>query len=942
MGDGTDKTTASSKVQPFKLPEEQEPETPATAQDAATERSRTDTDIRPPEKRTAGEIPPSDAVVEPKQTFTQRALDETQRRAEKAEATPAKPISDLEWRTALNTSMTGLLELKLYDLQIGALKDRTDAVSVVERMAKQKERDAKVEEIDKSFQVALKDIQTRATDGDTSVLRARTSAEKIVEEKTAVLAKLKGLGFNSAAELQGDNLKTTILTDAVRNGSDTPAQKLLTHLAVLEVSLEDTLDQASQAISRKQLPFRVAMEYANFVCKERNGVYNDSNDGNRPKTALDLLKAVTTAEMIARKGDVAIDQATKQEAKNISEVVDKKDNPMIALLQARAEKDPVRQLEQLRHAAFLADQKAVSPEVCQRKIAELKDQLLEPAVKADVVKAHELEVQMTAWESLSHSRGLTNAVLAGAILEKEPPDFAAARDTLLKAGKDPIGAQNYRDALGQPLFSTMMLVALAGEKVDMQALKEGRDVESLKTIQTQISDAATLAAKAAQKSEAANNQPDEAKRAALLNEAIALGNQSIQQAHALTKAFGGQDKEALQKQLDLLKQKPEAERTVEEKQMLGFLEGLHQLAGMEAATKVSVASWNTALGNGAAAEAMLKDVEQNHPEFFDGKDDVFRNQYKEMKDVAHSVAVDREIDEMHSANPWKYCRRLGKWATDNWKMVAFGTACIVAAGIVGICTLGAGAPVSAGIIAWGIGAGMVAGTLTGGALQYASGKESFGVGCVKALPYAASGAVVGAGIGATAGGFLVGAATPTFWGVTATGAKLGFAGGSLWNIGSVAEGYQKGRYDHWHEAATDYGTGVAAWTAGGALAGGSAYYAVGGLAGIAGGGTKAAIAWNVGKVGLNSAALIGTKPLTDSGHNLLNFGVAKATGTMPRYAFQGALNMTDDMAREQKRLYLENLAAPKAKPEVKVVAPQVEEKSTYDPEKGVDLKSFLK
>ncbi len=940
-----------------------EPESPKTVETAATNKALSETNGAGPPKSDVVTSKP-ETTVEPK-TFNDKALEETNAKpSEKAEAAARKAPSTLEWRMDITNAMTGLVELKALDqglVELKALdkglveqlKGKVVEGKVVEVSEKQrveiekqrveiekrqvelvKQQKEMIETVDQSFQKSLPYIREKATAADAQLFVTVSKHADTEKEIAEVREKLK---LAPGTKLEGDELKNRVL-----NETDSATQKLLTRLAVLHEVQQDTEMQAGREIDYKHLPFRAGIEYAKFVCKHKDGVYNDITDGQTPKKAIDLLRSVCTAEMMARGGDVALKEASAQETKNIRSVVDNKINPMIALQTAMDEKDPVKKLEQLRHAAALADSKDVAPELCKQKIEEIKKQLADPEVKKDIVEARNLEIKMTAWESLSHAQGLTNVALAAALLDKEPQDFAAARDALLKASKDTLGANSLLDQRGVPLFGTLMLVSLAGVKTDMQAVKEGKDVESLKTIQTQIATSVKLAQEASAKSTLAQNETNEDRKAALLNEAISLGNQAIQQSHALKVAFGGQDADALKRQIDTLNQKPEAQRSKEEKATLEYLSGMHALAGLNGDMKSAVASWNTTVGNGAAALSLLSDLEQNNPEYFAGKPDGFNAQYKDMKDTAQSVATDREIDEMSWYNPWKHCRRLGKFCTDNWKVLAFGAACLAAV-VVTAATFGAGAPLGAAIIGGAV-VGLAAGTLVGGGLQYASGRTGFVEGCVTALPYAAAGAAVGsgaayyfapiAGMGAaTAGGF---------WATAAAGAKLGFAGGALWNIGTVKEGYDRGRYDTWKDAALEYGTGVGKWTLGGAMLAPSLVGVGSAAVGLAGGGTRMAIAGNLGKVAGNGLGAWFTPSLANGAQDLSLTLVGKA-GYVPRFHIQDHYRLGDEEARQEIAKYYAHQDAPPpvvVTPEVKVEEPELP--STYNPDEEVDLTKFRK
>ena len=86
-----------------------------------------------------------------------------------------------------------------------------------------------------------------------------------------------------------------------------------------------------------------------------------------------------------------------------------------------------------------------------------------------------------------------------------------------------------------------------------------------------------------------------------------------------------------------------------------------------------------AKGDGHAAKNLLDDLEKNHPDYFAGKDDTFKAQFKELKDGANSLAEDNDIDKKSWWNPTKYIDKAWKFCKDNAKWIAFGCAAAIRA-----------------------------------------------------------------------------------------------------------------------------------------------------------------------------------------------------------------------------------------------------------------------
>jgi hypothetical protein len=274
-----------------------------------------------------------------------------------------------------------------------------------------------------------------------------------------------------------------------------------------------------------------------------------------------------------------------------------------------------------------------------------------------------------------------------------------------------------------------------------------------------------------------------------------------------------------------------------------------------------------------------------------------------MKDSASSMAEDQDIDGKAWYNPGKYLDKAWKFCKDNAKWIAFGVAAAVAVGVT-IATAGAGAPVGLAILA-GAGAGLVGGTVIGGGLELASGRETNVLSAAwKVAPYAAAGGVGGAlggyffapaGLAALGGEAAVSslgvASGSGFLATTGAGFATGTASGALWNAGKIRDGYEVGKYDNWKEAATDWGTGTLAWGVNGALAATPLKWGAQGVGGLraayaAGNLSKGVIAMEGAKIASAGMTMYGFPSTTEGLHTLGNVEAASISGYTPRWLGQ--------------------------------------------------------
>jgi hypothetical protein len=816
----------------------------------------------------------------------------------------------VDWRKELQTAFQGIQELK-------KLEGKTDPES------QQRVREL-TDRVDIAFQQALPMIRDNATQADAGVLGKAMQFTNMDQERKQILQEL---GFPPNAQLQGDDLKNAILNapnDALRNK--------LTQLETLNEMQALTANQAGQQLELRHLPYRVGLEYANFLSEYRpNGITADIRNPQQVYSALDVLLSVNSPEMQAAGGGEAIRRASDRQAENANQILPADENPLVYLQTALTSQNPTEALAAAKKAAELAE--GINPADAQKKVEELKAQL---NGVTDATQQQNLQQQIMAWDALSHSGAVANPALGRLLMTQQPPDWDGARAALLKASKDSVGAMLVLDERGQPIFTSLMMLSMTKGDQSMVQKIEGAG----QTLQ-----------QAQQKAAEAEREQNDEKKKQLLEEASRLGNEAIQQSKLLSQAFGGKTGQELASQIAELEKKPENQRSEEDKFTLEFLKQIKQLGEMEAGAMASVASWDMARGDGRAAERLLNDLEQNHPEFFAGKDETFRNQFKELKNGASSLAEDQDISEMSNWNPLKWGRKAWKFCEDNAKWIAFGVAAAVAVGVT-IATAGAGAPVGLAILA-GAGAGLVGGTVVGGGLEWSSGRENnLWDGMKRAAPYAAAGAAVGSGgayffapAGAAAG---LGVAHG-FFGTLGAGFATGTAGGAFWNAGKVRDAAELGKYDNWQEAATDWGTGTLAWGANGALAAAPLSWGAKGLWTLKGAHAAGELTTRVmvgegikvAGAGLTAATF---PNLVNGAHTWFNWEATKVTGHLPRWLGNtagltneqiAAFNETGGRVQETGTLPPETQAPPQQRIEQPVQPQPQQVERTADP--GVQI-----
>lgn len=798
----------------------------------------------------------------------------------------------VDWRKELETASKGLVELARLEKSGINDSNREQARQLVDA-------------VDMSFQKALPYLRENATQADAAVFGKAMQFQNIQQDREQIYAEL---GIPKGTKVEGDQLANAILNapnDAVRNK--------LTQLETLNELERATVGQTAENLNVRALPYVAGLKYAEFLEKWRpNGITASYDNPTNVYSSLDVLRTVNSAEMQAAGGRDAITRAGDKQADNANQVIPAEKNPLLYLQQAMQMQDPKEALAAVQKAAQLAD--GINPDDCKKKIEELKGQM----AGADPTKQQELQQQIAAWDSLSHAGGLSNTMLGRMLLTQQPPDFDGAKAALLKASKDAAGANMMIDERGNPMYTTLMMVALTKGDQSMVQKIEG---------------VGKAAQDAQQKAAEAEKEQDEDKKKQLLDEATRLGEKAIQESKVLTQAFGGKNGQDLQKQIDELTKKPENQRSEEEKFQLAFLQQVKGLGDLEASTMASVASWDMAKGDGHAAKALLEDLEKNHPEFFAGKDDTFKNQFKELKDGAASLAEDQDIDSKAWYNPMKYVEKAWKFCKDNAKWIAFGVA-VVGAAAVTIATAGAGAPVGLAILA-GAGAGLVGGTVVGTGLELASGREKNVLSAAwKVAPYAAAGGAAGAlgayyfapaglaALGGEAATTTLGVASGSgFLGTMGAGAVTGTASGAFWNFGKVRDGMAVGKYDGFGEAATDWATGTAAWGVNGAMAGFPIKWGFQGAAALGAGGlSRGAMIWGGSKVAFNAGVGYMQMPgLSEIPQQYANAKIAAWTGHTPRWMGQAA-----GYSSEEVRMLNEQEAA-RRNGEVQEEQPQVQE-----------------
>lgn len=879
----------------------------------------------------------------------------------------------VDWHKELKVATTGLKELQ-------SLDGKNDPESNARRATL-------VDQVDMAFQKTMKHMTGDATQADVDLIGNGRGYDEIHLAKQNLMAKL---GLDPDQPLSKDQLDQL----SFQNPQDTTWNTAVKMLKDLSAQEQQIATQAGQNLDLRILPERVALEQANFLDKYRqNGITADIDDYTKPISSLDIVYAVTNRpEFMAMGGREAVQRAGDKAADNINNVIPADQNPMLAMFQTAQSAQgmtPEQILASAKHATELADK--VNPQDAQKKMDELRAQLSQSENANDPQKAATLQQQIKAWESLSHAQGATNAFYAQVLLQQQPPKYDEARQALLKASGDPIGSMMITDNKGQPVYTSMM----------MTALTQGKGPQMVDA----ITKTGELMEQAQKKAAEADKEKDDGKRKKMMDEAIKLGNEAIQQAGTLSNTFGkGVGKEletsaaALDKKIKdeekaLTKDgrqmtEEEKQRLQQEKFELEFLQQLRQLGQNQENMMLQVASWHMAKGDGHAAQDMLNDLDKNHHDFIDSRnktDEHFKDKFEQLKDGAASLAEDNDIDGMSDWNPLKWGRKGLKWCEDHAKWIALGVA-LVAGAAVTIGTLGAGAPVGAAIIGGalvGFGAGAIAGTAA--SWQFGHGRDGLVESFTKVAPYAAAGGTIGAvggyffapaigvsSLGAVAteagvvgtGTFTQGVALAAPWYAQMGAGALTAGSGALFaKGGDTYENWKVGKYDNWKEAAADYGAGVAGWAATGAVL---APAGVGLSSAFLGGGRVAATevakqgtfnylrqaaGSKVGSVAIGGLTAYQAPKINEGMYMLANEGYAVASGHPQRWLLQarGASQTQIDAYREEQAAAEQQQQQPVQPVEQQPQQPQqpaqevqrTAEPSTYDPNKGVSWDNYI-
>ena len=737
-----------------------------------------------------------------------------------------------------------------------------------------------IAQTDAAFQKAWPTLQDNGAKGAAELISKPTQMAEIQQQRQQLDVDLKKAGVPEGVALAGDALKNAIL-----NAPSDEMRSKLTRIETLKEMEQLTANGAAQNMADKAIPIYAGLKYADFLETWKNGVTRaaDAPAGTPPISSLDVLLAVNSHEMQAMGGREAVSRAGDTQARNANQVIPADKNPLAFLQAAIAAQSPQDALTNAQKAAELA--KNIKPEDCQQHVKDLTAQM---NAAGDAATKDGLAQQIKAWQSLEHSSGLSNTILGRVMMAQQPPDLEGARKALLTAASDPVGANMMLGQDGQPIYNQLLMAALT--KGDGSVVNK-------------IQEAGQTFQRAQQLAQEADKEKNDDRKKQLLDEATRLGGQVIEQSKLLKDSFAGKTGADLQKELDDLnakaKKNPDGKPTPEEQEKIAFLSQIQGLGQLQSQAIAATASWDMAKGDGHAAQDLLNQLNQNdHPEFFVGKDDTFKAQLQDMGQKAASLAEDQDIAAKAWYNPMKYLEGAYKFCKDNAKWIAFGVALVGAAAIT-IGTAGAGAPVGAAIIA-GAAGGFIGGAVVGGGLEYASGRaKNLGEGMWNVAPYAAAGGAAGAlgayyfapaaltALGGEAAGTSLGVASG-FFGNLGAGFVTGTASGALWNAGTVRDGYRVGKYDNWKEAAMDWGTGTAAWGVNGALFAAPIFRLGGaGIAELAG--TRALTSaaakplFNLAVGGMSAYAF----PKTAEGlHTVGNLEMVSVTHEMPRWLGQ--------------------------------------------------------
>lgn len=760
------------------------------------------------------------------ETTTPVGLEQARRQiagGDRIDATRVADDGQLTWQTSLPKALEIVEKLKTMDRNDPAYAQTRDL-----GMA--------------HFEVVLSQLPQVADTAETNLYAKGMKFQDVQKEKTQIHTELAQLGVPNADKLTGDAFDNLLL-----NTDNAQVGERLVHLKTLRELERLTTEQAGQAMTVKNLPYKVAMEAANYLSDHyQYGAARSQFAPDQLLTAYGILNAVTSPEMMAAGGQQQMKEVQQQQALQIS-VVPQDKNPIAALVAAQNPNATVEEkIAQAKRAEELA--RDLPPDYAKKQIEELTNKLK----TASGPDAERLNAEIAQWKDIEHAPAMAQILQGQGLLAMKPPKFAEARDMLLKASNDSVAVNAFKDGRGQSLYNQALMLSMT----DGDPTKVGQA----------LTESGTLYQQAAEKAYKASETQDAEQKKKLLQEARDLGTQAMQKAAVVRQGLGGQDAEALNKQLKELEKKPEDKRTEEEKATIKLLQEARDYGALEGKIRLSIAAWDMARGDGNAAKEMMKDFQDQNPEFMATKDGAFNEQLKDLQQSAKELAEDQnraadweriKNDDRSWLNPgklWDAGKNRGgavvDFLQDNAKWVAFGVA-VAAGAVISVGSAGTlAAPVA---IALGVAGGALIGGAAGVALEATNGRRDFGESVAYIAPYAVGGAIAGAtgGFALSTGG--AGTVAATWGGKLTWGAGMGASSSFSTALGDVHQGYKRNNYDSWDQAASEVlakttigaGIGVLTLPMGGmatgwantAMGAGGRHMAIRGLAGLGAAGT---------------------------------------------------------------------------------------------------------
>ena len=640
----------------------------------------------------------SAAVKTPAAEKTKSAVDMTELASIFEKSPPPEKLTG--WRGELQTAADEMQ--KLQQIKPG---DGTSA----------KERHNLITSIDAHFKKALPGISTDTTTADADLMKSVSAASMAHAE----LQKAIQVGNH---KINPDKATIDDIHNAILNAPDEATRKSLSRVAMAYENRELAKDNVDEKYWQAKAPMMVALDYASFLLKYKDGV-SQVGPGQH-FVATNLIDSAMTPDMAASPQGKNLKQLSAEATSSFQNLyIDSSKNPALILQHlALGNIKPADQTAQLQKANALAQNKFFDPTNIDKEIARAKHE-----------GTADTPMRVDALQKMRNVRTTSEILLAQDEATKQNGNKLDALDRLLNLAKDPKELSNTPQGISA--FNGLVSSAVFGSPEEAGKLIGGFAKSSTST-ENHFKRAQELLKNGS--SEQATNE---------LKAAGAANDQALNLSQSIKDKLTPEVSKRLQESLDGLNQKEKEKQPLspQERQLKQTLEIFTQAADFHAGAMMTKAQLDLSGNKNNLALEDLQNLKKESPEFI-----AKHGLQKDFDAMEKNAQAGADYDNAGWAGKaWIVAKGLPGHAWDfmkqHEKLVAMGVGVAVGAAITA-ATFGAGIGVGIGA-AMAIGAigGGVVGTAAGVGMEYASGRNNTLLGKIgDVAPSAFAGGAAGA------------------------------------------------------------------------------------------------------------------------------------------------------------------------------------------------------